>query len=42
MSEKKKDNKRNEYYAFFKAFGEANPTMPSKTQHEEVHVSPKL
>ena len=34
MSDKKKDTKkdqkRNEYYAFLKAFGDANPSMPLK------------
>ena len=40
MSDKKKDTKKDqkthEYYAFLKAFGDANPSMPLKVQHEKV------
>ena len=41
MSDKKKDTKkdqkRNKYYAFLKAFGDAHPSMPLKVKY--IHFS---
>ena len=35
-AQKKYEKNRKEYYDFLKAFGDANPSMPLKKQHEKV------